>query len=72
MSRVYVRAKPGRIARVSPQGVYIPSDRYIPTQLTPYLSRLAHHHGDIELLREDPTVAPPRRKKDEDASTTDK
>lgn len=61
MSRVYVRAKPGRIARVSPQGVYIPHDKFIGATLTPYLSRLAHHHGDIELSREDPSVAKPKK-----------
>ena len=65
MSRVYVRAKPGRVARVAPQGVYIPADRFIPAQLTPYLSRLAYHHGDIELQRTDPSVAKPAKPADD-------
>jgi hypothetical protein len=55
MPRVYVQAKPGRVARVSPQGVYIPHDKFIATPLTPYISRLANHHGDIELSRTDPS-----------------
>lgn len=54
MSRVYVRTKPGRVARVAPQGVYIPEDKFIATELTPYVSRLANHHGDIDLSRTNP------------------
>lgn len=57
MSRVYVRTKPGRVARAAPQGVYIPQDKYIPVPLTPYVERLANYHGDIDISRTDPSVA---------------
>lgn len=67
MPRVYVRTKPGRVARVAPQGRYIPNDQFIATELTPYVSRLANHHGDIELSRTDPSA-----KKSEPKPVTDK
>lgn len=60
MPRVYVRANPGRVARVSPQGVYIPEDRYIPVQLTPYIDRLAHVHEDIDLRHDNPVAKKPK------------
>lgn len=59
MHRVYVQAKPGRIARVSPQGVYIPEDKFIATPLTPYITRLAEHHGDITISKTDPSKKKP-------------
>ena len=54
MSMIYVRAKPGRVARLSPTGQYLRSDEFTPTRLTPYLNRLANVHGDIEIVRELP------------------
>lgn len=64
MSRVYVQTKPGRVARVSPQGVYIPNDKFIAVPLTPYISRLANHHGDIELSRTNPNAKTDKPKED--------
>lgn len=46
---IYVRAVPGRIARESPTGPFIPHDRYVPVRNTPYVSRLLRFHQDIEL-----------------------
>lgn len=56
MAKVYVRTNPGRVARVAPQGRYIPYDTFIRAELTPYVHRLANVHGDIE-LRHDAPVA---------------
>lgn len=52
MTRVFVRTLPGRIARVAPQGRYIPSSEFIGVRLTPYIARLANYHGDIEIAKE--------------------
>ena len=61
MSVIYVRAKPGRVARVSPKGELIPTDEFIPTRSSPWLDRLANHHGDIEIQLKDPSI---QKKKD--------
>lgn len=49
MSMIYVRTLPGRLARVEPKGRYIPHDDFTPVHHTPYIDRLIHHHGDIEV-----------------------
>lgn len=49
MSSINVRAVQGRIARESPKGQMIPHDRFVAVPATPYIMRLLHHHGDIEL-----------------------
>lgn len=48
MSYIYVRTKPGRVARVSPSGRFIPHDTYASVEHTPYIDRLLNVHGDIE------------------------
>lgn len=67
MPRIYVRAKPGRVARLSPKGPYIPYDEFISAVQTPYLDRLANVHEDIEV-----SVAPvAKRKKADPAPVTE-
>ena len=46
--KIYVKALPGRVARVSPRGAMIPSDQFVPVDHTPYVERLLKVHGDIE------------------------
>lgn len=49
MSRmISVRTTSGRVARVSPRGEFIPTDRFVNVLDTPYLRRLLSY-GDIEL-----------------------
>lgn len=57
MSKVYVRTLEGRVARVSPKGAFIPHKEFVGVTLTPYLSRLAEVHGDIEIQRTKPSEA---------------
>lgn len=49
MPTISVRTKAGRVARTSPHGPYIPNDKYVTVDATPYVMRLLDHHGDIEL-----------------------
>lgn len=46
---IKVKTKEGRLARVSPNGMFIPSDHFIEVQATPYIMRLLNVHEDIEL-----------------------
>lgn len=64
MPMIYVRAKPGVIARMSPRGPVIPHDKYVPVEDTAYIRRLLDHHGDIEKRGnvKDPDAAPPSKK----------
>ena len=62
MPVIYVRAKPGRVARVSPKGELIPTDEFVPTRPSPWLDRLANHHGDIEISRTDPNASAGKKK----------
>jgi hypothetical protein len=68
MSTVYVRTLEGRVARVSPKGAFIPHHEHVGVKLTPYIARLANHHGDIELLREKPSAAKAPKKTEETPS----
>jgi hypothetical protein len=54
MPLIYVRTKPGRIAREAPKGNLIPEGKYVPVQHTPYIERLLSVHGDIEARQEAP------------------
>lgn len=65
MSLIYVRTKPGRIARISPKGEFIPHDRFIGVRQTPYVSRLLNHHKDIEQEQKAPKAAAPVAKPSE-------
>lgn len=71
MSLIYVRAKEGRVARVSPKGAFIPHTEFIGVRPSPYLTRLAHVHGDIEVSstptpkQAAPKPAPSPKKNDE-------
>jgi hypothetical protein len=47
MDYVIVKAVEGRIARTSKHGEFIPSDRYVRVEYTPYIKRLLDVHGDI-------------------------
>lgn len=49
MGMIRVRTVAGRVARTAPRGQYIPTDKYIEVEQTPYINRLLHVHGDIEL-----------------------
>ena len=46
---VSIKAKAGRIARVSPNGSFIPHDKYVTVEKTSYVNRLIHVHQDVEL-----------------------
>ena len=48
MSYISVRTAKGRVARTSPRGEYIPTDRYTSVPDTPYIQRLLSY-GDLEL-----------------------
>lgn len=52
MSRIYVRTLPGRVARESRNGEFIPSDRFVPVSPSAYIDRLLNVHGDIEVQPE--------------------
>lgn len=58
--RIEVKAKAGRVARTSPQGPFIPEDRYVVVEKTSYIERLLNVHGDIEAKPQGqkPPVAP--------------
>lgn len=56
---VSVKAVEGRIARTSPTGSFIPSDRYVSVELTPYLRRLIKLHGDVVVEPAPTKSAPP-------------
>lgn len=47
MAMIYVRTRPGR--RAFYEGKVIPQDKFIPVPDTPYIRRLIHHHGDLEV-----------------------
>lgn len=59
--RVRVKAVPGRVVRESPRGDFIPSDRYVQVDLTPYVQRLISFHGDllVEEPKTETKAAPP-------------
>ena len=56
LNRVRVKAVAGRIARTSPRGDFIPTDRYITVERTNYIDRLINVHGDVTV--EPAAVAP--------------
>lgn len=56
MPVIYVKTVKGRVARTSPKGAYIPTDKFVPVEDTAYIRRLLNHYGDIEL-------EPPRKAK---------
>jgi len=47
MSRIKVKAVPGRVARTSRYGDFIPSDQFVSVERSPYINRLLNVHGDI-------------------------
>ena len=47
MAVIKVKAVEGRVARTSRNGEFIPSDRYVRVEETPYIKRLRDVHGDI-------------------------
>ena len=47
MARIEVKCVEGRIARTDPQGPFIPDDRFIKVEETPYIRRLIDVHGDL-------------------------
>jgi hypothetical protein len=48
MPMIYVRSKPGVVARVTPGGKVIPDDSYIPVHDTPRIRRMIDVHGDVQ------------------------
>lgn len=55
MAMIRVRTVQGRIARESPRGDFIPTDKFVRVTLTPYIRRLIEVHKDLEV--EVPKVA---------------
>jgi hypothetical protein len=47
MPMIYVKTKPDRRAYF--EGRVIPQDKFIPVTDTPYIQRLIHHWGDLEV-----------------------
>lgn len=67
MSLIYVRAKEGRVARVSPRGEFIPHDNWKGVRSSPYISRLLNHHKDIELYTGEKPKASPKKSEGDQA-----
>lgn len=67
---VRVKAKPGRVARTSPTGDFIPEDRFVPVPHTNYVDRLINHHKDliVEPAKEAAPAPKPAPKADAEAS----
>jgi len=63
--KINVKAKPDRVARVSPRGEMIPSDRFISVQVTPYILRLLNHHEDLIQESQPPAPSAPASAKKE-------
>jgi hypothetical protein len=57
MPMIFVRTKTGRVALDGPHGRLIPTDKFVPVDLTPWVDRLLNHHRDIELEKK-PVVKP--------------
>ena len=55
MSRIEVRAAEGRIARVSPNGPFVPSDMFVPVEVTNYVRDLIDVQGDLIMNNGAPT-----------------
>jgi hypothetical protein len=47
MAMIYARARQGR--RAFFEGRMIPEDKFVPLPDTPYIRRLVHHWGDLEV-----------------------
>lgn len=62
MAIIKVKAVEGRIARRSKNGDFIPSDRFVRVEHTPYIDRLIHVHGDLLVEPEAAPVAVPPTK----------
>lgn len=79
MSKIYVQGEPGRVARLSPKGRYVPHDKPIATRLTPYIERRINQ-GDLRRVdvtgKATPRVsdadAPPFARKDESEKKAEK
>lgn len=59
MAMIYVKTKPGR--RAYYQGKIIPEDKFVPVPDNPYIKRLVHHWGDLEVQggdRVEPSATP--------------
>lgn len=56
MKYIKVRAVAGRVARTARDGEFIPHDRYVRVDYTPYIERLLNVHGDIEVEPATPAV----------------
>lgn len=70
MNVIRVKAVPGVVARTSKNGDFIPSDRYVRVDETPYIKRLRDVHGDIvqapeEVAKAAPVAAAPKPVKGE-------
>lgn len=49
MSMISVKAREGRVARESPNGKFIPTDKFVSVEHTAYIRRLIHEWGDLEV-----------------------
>jgi len=58
MALIYVRAREGRKAFY--EGRLIPNDKFVQVNDDPYIQRLVHHWGDLEVEGGDQKAAVPR------------
>ena len=56
MPMIYVKAVAGRVARESPKGRLLSSDKWEPVTETPYVRRLIEVHGDLVERKDVPKV----------------
>jgi hypothetical protein len=63
MAQIYVKTKEGRMLFL--EGKPIPHDKFVPVTDSPYIRRLVHHWGDLEVEggADKSTGAAPRRSK---------
>lgn len=59
---VRVKALEGRVVRVSPQGAFVPNDRFVAVTRTPYVQRLIDVHGDVVVESKQTAAQAPAKK----------
>jgi hypothetical protein len=68
---IEIRAVPGRVARLSPRGQLLSDKEWTSVpKLTPYLHRLVHVWGDVEIKTEAPKAS--KVKLDADGASSSK
>ena len=64
MAMIYVKVKPGRKAFF--EGKVLPHDKFVPVPNTPYVRRLVHHWGDLEVQGGEDLKAKPSQRKEKE------